>query len=97
MDPGPIPVSLLLLLVVEVSVLFCVGGVVRMTLVSVAEPEPEPGTGVGVCIGPPGFVKLSSPALKLEQIAWPALTAKPKSSPLQFERRQPPTLLAMTL
>jgi hypothetical protein len=73
-DPLSVPLSVpLSLLAVVVTVLFCVGGAVMMTLVSVAVLEPEPVTGVGVCSGPPGFVKLSSPALKLEQTARPAL------------------------
>lgn len=78
-----------------------VGGFVMMMLVSVVPvPELEPGTGVGVgvCAGPSGVVKLSSPARKLEQTAWPALMASPSAvGSVQLLRMHPPILLAMTL
>jgi len=48
-------------------------------------------------MGPPGFVKLSSPALKLEQTANPAPSACESSLPLQLVVRHPATLAAMAL
>lgn len=91
----PLSLPLLpLLLVVE-----GIGGLVMIMLVSVVPgAELGPGTGVGVCAGPSGDVKLSSPARKLEQTAWPAFMASPRSVGLvQLLRMHPPILLATTL
>lgn len=96
MSPDPV-VVVALPLPLLLSVAVGVGGSIMMTLVPVPGLE-DPGTGVGVCIGPPGCVKLSSPARKLEQTAWPAFIACPSSVGLvQLFRIQPPTFAAIAL
>lgn len=89
--PLSLPLPLLLLPVAE-----GVGRDVIKVLMSIVSRLELEIIGGCVCDGPSGVVKLSSPARKLEQTAWPALTAAPRSvGSVQLESRQPPTLLAM--